>query len=506
MFHLKPRLLNLTLAFWLGATGLRADVVLAPLFADGAVLQRDQPIPVWGRAEPGEEIKVSFRDDSAVTAAGPDGRWRVTLRARPALAEASVLVVQGRDTVRVRDLLVGDVWLCGGQSNMAFTVSRGLNAAAEIGAANFPMIRHFLVPRKVAEEPAERVTGVWQVCHPDTVADFSGVAYFFARDLFLRNQVPIGLVNSTWGGTQIESWMNEAAVGNDPSSEAITRRWQKRLDDYPEKLADYKRLLAEWQTAADEAREKGQVFTQPAPPKAEGPVSRWMPAGLYNAMIAPLVPTPFRGVIWYQGEANAPRASEYASLFKGLIRQWRADFGTDLPFYFVQLANYDRQFDKTKVTWAYLREAQEEALALPNTGMVVTIDIGEVQDVHPRNKQEVGRRLALIARHDLENEPVEFSGPLFESATREGPEMRVVFTHANGLKAAGAGLTDFELAGEDRKFVPATARIEGESVIVRAASVPVPIAVRYAWHNFPQASLFNSDGLPAAPFRSVRWE
>jgi len=303
----------------------------------------------------------------------------VCLRARPANPRGAELLVQGRDPIRVRNVLIGDVWLCGGQSNMAFTVARGLNAEAEIGAADFPVIRQFLVPRRVAEEPREQMAGSWQACRPDTVADFSGVAYFFARDLDLRNRVPVGLVNATWGGTQVEAWMSADALRADPSFAAIERRWQDRL-------------------AGHHAQEQEDQ-------------RRWMPAGPYNAMIAPLIPMPFRGVILYQGEANAPRAAEYASLFQGLIRQWRDDFGDAMPFYFVQLANHDRKSDPTRRTWASLREAQQAALALPHTGMVVTIDIGDVADVHPKNKQEVGRRLALLVRRDLEGEPVAATGP-----------------------------------------------------------------------------------------------
>jgi sialate O-acetylesterase len=496
----------LSVAFWILTGPLNADVMLAPLFQNGAVLQRDRAIPVWGRAEPGEPVRVTFHGESVETQAGSDGRWRVMLRAQPASAEGAELVVQGRDTVRVRDVLVGDVWLCGGQSNMAFTVYRGLNANAEIGVANFPLIRHFLVPRRVAEQPAADAPGAWQICHPESVADFSGVGYFFARDLHLRNGVPVGLVNATWGGTQIESWMSAAAVRQDPASEMIQRRWEARLADYPKKHIEADRRRADWQARADAATAQGQVFDEPVPPAAEGPMSRWMPSGLYNAMIAPLVPMPFRGVIWYQGEANAPRAAEYASLFQGLIRQWRGDFGPNLPFYFVQLANHDRASDKTKLTWAYLREAQEEALALPDTGMVVTIDIGDVQDVHPKNKQAVGRRLALIARRQLEGEPVNFSGPIFKSAQREGNAMRVTFEHGGGLNSRGAPIVGVEVAGPDRKFVPAIARIEGDTLVASAEAVPAPEAVRYAWHNFPEACLFDGDGLPAAPFRSKRWD
>lgn len=483
-----------------------AEVVLAPLFSNGGVLQRDRPIPVWGRAAPGEEIEVRFDGETAKTRADQSGRWRVELKARKASIEGKELVVRGEDTVRVRDLLIGDVWLCSGQSNMAFTVYRGLNANAEIGFANFPLIRHYLVPRRVAERPAEDITGVWQICHPDSVADFTGIGYFFARDLFLRNGVPVGLINSTWGGTQIESWMDEAAVRADPAAEEIFKRWEQRLAEYPAKAAGYPETLADWKAQIDEARRSGKEWTTPAPSAPEGPGSRWMPAGLYNAMIAPLGPVPLRGVLWYQGEANAPRAAEYASLFRGMIEQWRRDYGAELPFYFVQLANHDRTSDKTQRTWAFLREAQQSVLDLPHTGMVVTIDIGDVQDVHPKNKQEVGRRLALLVRAKLEGEAVEFSGPMFSRiAPESGGKLRVFFEHARGLNSRGREIAAVEVAGADRVFHPARATIEGENLVVHAVAVSEPVAVRYAWHNFPDATLCNADGLPAAPFRSHPW-
>lgn len=506
LFVSRQVIVRRTLVLICLAAGIaRGDVTLAPLFSHAGVLQRDRLIPVWGRAQPGEPIEVRFDGETARTEADGTGRWRVTLNARAASREGKELVVRGRDTVRVRDLLIGDVWLCSGQSNMAFTVYRGLNANTEIGAANFPLIRHYLIPRRVTAQPAEELSGTWQICHPDSVADFSGVAYFFARDLFLRYQVPIGLINSTWGGTQIESWMEETAVRADPSAEAIDRRWRQRLADFPAKLEKYPQEISAWQAQADEARRSGREFVLPAPAAPEGPNSRWMPAGLYNAMIAPLAPAPLRGVLWYQGEANAPRAAEYASLFRGLIRQWRAAFGQELPFYFVQLANHDRESDKTQRTWAYLREAQQAALELPRTGMAVTIDIGDVKDVHPKNKQEVGRRLALIARAQLEGEPVEFSGPRLVAVDREGSMLRIRFRRAKGLHTAGQAMNAFEIAGEDRKFFRAIARIDGETVMVMSPEVAEPVAVRYAWHNFPDACLFNDAGLPASPFRSDSW-
>jgi sialate O-acetylesterase len=313
-------------------------------------------------------------------------------------------------------------------------------------------------------------------------------------------------VNSNWGGTQIESWMSDAALRADPAAPEIFARWQKVLADYPAKVAAHGKAVAKWAHDAAAAKAAGQPFTRRKPAVPEGPGSRWQPSGMYHAMIAPLAPAALRGVLWYQGEANGARAAEYRTLFPGLIRQWRTGFGQpNLPFYFVQLANFARPVDKSDQQWAFLREAQAGALALPATGMAVTIEIGDPTNIHPKNKQEVGRRLALLARAQLGGETIEFAGPVFVAAKPEGGALRVSFTHAAGLRLGGAGPTGFEVAGEDRKFVPAAARIEGDSLLVSAGVVPHPVAVRYAWRNAPPATLFNLAGLPAAPFRSDTW-
>jgi sialate O-acetylesterase len=409
----------------------------------------------------------------------------------------------------VRDVLVGDVWLCSGQSNMGFVVRNAKDAEREMAAADFPQIRQFKVPTVVAERPANDVSGSWTACSPATVGNFSAVAYFFARDLHQRLHVPIGIINSSWGGTQIEGWMSEPTLRADPAWKEIEARWQKLLADFPAAQQKHEEAVAKWNADEAAAKAAGKPFKKGKPRAPEGPGSRWMPAGMYNAMIAPLVPYGLRGAIWYQGENNAPRHAEYASLFTALIKQWRQDFGQPtLPFYFVQLANFESGAGNTGDVWAYEREAQAKALALPQTGMAVTIDVGEPKDIHPKNKQEVGRRLALHARAQLFGEKIETDGPTFRAAKREGNAMRVMLSHSVGLKlelAKEDGRVSFEIAGADRKFVPATARVDGRALIISAESVPEPVAVRYAWRNSPDARLFNGAGLPAAPFRSDRW-
>ncbi len=485
---------------------LKADVRLARIFSNGMVLQREQPIAVWGTADPGEQIVVKFRGAETAGAADETGAWKVMLPAQLETAIPGELIVSGRNQIRVKDVLVGDVWLCSGQSNMALEVNRTFHADEEILAARYPLIRHVLIPRRVADEPAtELEEATWETCSPQTVGYFTAVGYYFARAQHLRNGVPVGLINVTWGGSPVQSWMSAPALARDPHYEATVARWEKRLADYPQKQTEYLAALVKWEEAQQAAREAGRRFDEPIPRRAEGKGSKWQPNGLYNAMIHPLVPMTLRGVLWYQGEANAPQAEEYASLFKGMISQWREDFGAGLPFLFVQLANYDRSFDKTHLTWAHLREAQAAALELPQTGMAVTIDIGEIDDVHPRNKQEVGRRLAVIARGLLEGSDEAYQGPTYRAVARENDKLRVRFDHSTGLTSGGRELLSFEIAGGDQKFHPAVAVIAGDSVLVSAKEVPVPVAVRYAWHNFPDARLYNGAGLPAVPFRSQPW-
>ena len=496
------------------ALAARANVALAPLFADHAVLQRGQPIPIWGRADAGEHIAVTFHGQTAGTTAASDGRWIVYLGALDASADPADLVVAGKNTVTAHDVLVGEVWLCSGQSNMEFVVRspanptfRVLNADAEVAAANFPLIRQFKVERLEADAPAETIGGAWTVCSPQTVAGFTAVGYFFARHLHEKLHVPIGLINSTWGGTPIEAWMSDFALNRSPAFAVVRERWRQTLAEYPQKKKEYDAAFAQWEMARAAAKTAGKPFAERAPRPPPGPGHQWTPAGLFNGMINPLLPCALRGILWYQGETNAPHPTEYHALLAAMITAWRAHFGQgDLPFYFVQLPNFKSNRDANGIDWAQLREGEAQTLSLPQTGMAVTIDVGDPDTVHPRNKQEVGRRLALIAENRLYGIPGDDSGPMFAGATRAGAALRVHFTHAdNGLVAHDQPVQALELAGADKNFHPAQGRIERDTLLVTSPDVKTPVAVRYAWHNAPVANLFNGAGLPAAPFRSDDW-
>jgi sialate O-acetylesterase len=495
------------LSWFIVCTTAWADVTLAPLFTDHAVLQRDKPVPIWGRAEPGERVLVTFTDQIVGTTTASDGRWVVYLAPLKASSTPVELIVAGKNTLRLTDVLVGDVWLCSGQSNMEWPVAKSMNADEEIAAANFPLIRQLKLKRTVAAAPADTVEndGGWRLCTPETAGAFTAVGLFFARDLQPRLGVPVGLINSTYGGTPIEAWMSAPSLASDPAFAVVAERWQRALASYPEEQARFETAPAEWNAAEAAAKAKGEKYTAARPRRPDG-TPWYSPSSLYNGMIAPVVPAAIRGVLWYQGETNASRAGEYAGLFRAMITQWRAHLGQgDVPFLWVQLAAYAAG-DVNGTDWAKLRDAQMAALALPETGQALAIDIGDPDNIHPTNKQEVGRRLALLARAKVYGGLVDVSGPVFKSALREGAAMRVSFDYAgNGLIARDKPLQSFQIAGADQKFFPAIAKIERDTVIVSAAEVSEPVAVRYAWTNAPEANLYNGAGLPAAPFRSDAW-
>ncbi len=482
---------------------------LFPLFGDRAVLQRDQPILLWGRAGPGAPVSVRFRDRAAETEADGEGRWRVCLAPLPACADpAGIEVTSGGETTIARDVVVGDVWLASGQSNMEFTVKGARDAAKEMAAADFPLIRHLKVGQAVATAPVREISSAgWESAAPGTVGEFTAVGYFFARKVHAQIGVPVGILHSSWGGTPIESWMSNEARSSTSLAGALEARWRQAMLDWPpERVARYPRAMAIWQKEEDRAKAAGErnLLPWPQPPATRD--SPMFPGGLFNAMIVPLQPCGLRGVLWYQGESNAERSDEYAELFTAMIRSWRAGWRQDeLPFYFVQIANYLQQQDTTNRCWAYLREAQAAALALPSTGMAVAVDVGQADDVHPVNKQDVGHRLAVLALAGAHGVKVDSHGPEFSGTSREGGALRVRFSHAGfGLKARG-GVKSLELAGADKVFHPAVGRIEGESLLVSSPEVPEPAAVRYAWTNAPEANLYNGAGLPAVPFRSDDW-
>jgi sialate O-acetylesterase len=481
------------------ALGSWAEVSLPSVIAEHMVLQRGLPVHIWGNADPSESVAVEFRGATRTAQADKIGRWSVYLPSGEA-GGPFTLTVRGQNTLSFSDVLVGDVWVASGQSNMEFKLHQVANAQIELAAANHPRIRLFQVERNVSPYPVSDLKAkAWAECTPETSENFSAVAYFFGRDLEEKLHVPIGLIDTTWGGTPAEAWTSLDGLGRDASLMPVFSQWGHMSDDV-------ERHMLEREQARKEAEKAAAPGTEPKPlPWAPNERLSWMPAGLYNAMIAPLTSFPIRGAIWYQGESNAApgRAPLYAQLFKTLITDWRRNWAEgDFPFFFVQIANYKASASED---WPEVRDAQRQALSLVNTGMAVTIDIGNPDNIHPTNKQDVGLRLALAARAVAYGEKIEYSGPLFRQATPLNNSLQVWFDHVGkGLVAKGGELRGFEIAGPDAKFVPAEARIEGSSVVVSSTSVGNPVYVRYGWSNNPDCNLFNADGLPASPFRSLK--
>lgn len=671
LYPMTLRLALLVALAWLPVC--RAEIAVSPIFGDGMVLQRRQPLPVWGRAPAGAKVNVELGATHASTVADAQGKWTVRLPAFEAGGPHVLTVSANEERVVFNDVLVGEVWLCSGQSNMGMTLKGTANATAEIAAANHAQLRFFNVGRNASMTRADVVQGRWEASTPATAAGFSAVAYFFGRELQSRLGVPVGLINSSWGGTPAEAWTRLETLNSEPrfssllelrksgefwatgeaaraQSVAAISAWENKAEQLQLSPSSPDRAWFEPGTASAgwktmklpgywEAREhlnidgsvwfrrvvdvpagaeigeselslgpvddfdiawingrevgrtgpdtpqfwlrprvykvpagtlragknvvvvrvvdhggnggfsgiSSQLFlktaasatvplsgawdyrvetTLAAKPRAPLP-AQYIPGTLYDGMIAPLIPYAIRGAIWYQGESNADRAAQYRRLFPHMISNWRADWGQgDFPFYFVQLANYATRADEPADNdWAELREAQHKALSLRNTGEAVTIDIGEANDIHPRNKRDVGLRLSRIAlardygvkepatglaRVPLLGrafrKPVVYSGPEYRSMKAAGGAIRLRFDSHGGLVAKdGAALRGFAIAGADRNFVWAEARIDGESVVVSSAAVPEPVAVRYAWASNPEATLVNKAGLPASPFRTDEW-
>jgi sialate O-acetylesterase len=485
-----------------------ADLKFSSIFTDNMVLQRGVKVPVWGTAEAGDEISVTFDKQTVKGAADKDGHWKVELDSLEPGGPFE-LTAAGKTSVTLKNVLVGDVWICSGQSNMEFVVNGAINSKDEIAKADFPQIRHIKIAKQVGLEPKDSISGKWEVCSPQTVAGFTAVGFFFGRELHADLKVPIGLLHSSWGGTPAESWTSRETLEADPDLKVIMERSDWGRKDYPNQKEKYEQhTLKDWQAAAEKAKADGKP--EPAKPKApaEPDKNSWYATGLYNGMIKPLIPFAFKGVIWYQGESNAGRAFQYRKLFAAMIQDWRKQWGQEFPFFFVQLANYQaRRPEPGDSSWAELREAQSMTLSLPKTGMAVIIDIGEEKDIHPKNKQDVGKRLALAAEAIAYGKDLEFSGPVYDSFAVEGNAVRIKFKHAAGLEAKGGGeLKGFAIAGDDKKWVWAQAKIDGESVVVSSDKVQKPVAVRYAWADNPECNLYNKAALPASPFRTDDWD
>jgi sialate O-acetylesterase len=495
------------LAFSLVAAALRADVRLPAVISNHMVLQRDAVVPVWGWADAGEKITVAFAGQTRTATAAADGAWRVTLDPLRASAEPAAMTITGKNKIVIEDVLVGEVWLGSGQSNMAMSVARSLNPEAEAAAANFPRIRFFKETSASAATPQQIGQGEWMLCSPQTVPSASAVLYFFGRELHQKLGAPVGLINSSVGGTPIEAWIAPEAqrAAKELAGFFDLAKAEAAAIASPAARKKYEADLAAWQATQKEAKAaKKKAAKHPQDPAVlaarKGDVG-----GLFLGKIAPLVPYAVRGFLWYQGEANTvpAKAPFYAAQLSLLVTDWRARWGAELPFAWAQLPN----FTGAGRDWPTVREAMLDTLALPRTGMGLNLDIGEAGDIHPRNKQEAGRRLALWALGEVYHEKIPAtSGPLPAGHEIRGVEIVLRFKHAaGGLLAKDGRLRGFEIAGADRKWQPAQARIAGDTVIVSSAAVPQPVAARYAWENNPAASLFNGAGLPATPFRTERW-
>ena len=632
------------------------NIELHPLFTNNMVLQQKQDIPVWGLAEPGGEVIVTLNEKEAKTIVDKDGKWKVNLP--PVLAGGPYqLVISGEQTKVFENVLVGEVWICSGQSNMEMSVSAGWgkidNYQEEVANAKYPDIRLFMVDKKMAERPLESLkSDGWKECSPESVPEFSAVAYFFGRRLHKDLNVPIGLIQAAWGGTIVEAWTSGKTLKQFPeyvdlvesltmdisSDEQKMAAIKKRMNEWPDKIEqilvekgtfdhgfqnpDYNtnewktmKLPSTWEetgleydgvvwfsknvsvpktwkgqdltlslgkindyditwfngvrigrgTDVSELREYKiqssivkiganrivvevldignngglygpskkmklsskensislvgnwkykmdpmQIDVGKLPEKPTANLGANRPTVLYNGMINPIIPYGIKGAIWYQGEGNAARAYQYRALFKSLIKDWRNEWNIgDFPFIFVQLANFmEIKAQPDDDAWAELREAQTMALELPNTGMAVTIDIGDAKDIHPKNKQDVGKRLALNALAEVYKKDIPYSGPMYKSMKVEGNKINLKFNHTNGgLKINGdKELTGFAIAGEDKKFVWAKAVIRGEEIVVWNTKIKNPVAVRYAWASNPICNLYNGDGLPASPFRTDEWK
>jgi sialate O-acetylesterase len=496
----------LLLALLPGAT-VSAEVTLPKILTSHMVVQRDLPVHVWGLATAGEDVSVSFRGETRSTKAGPVGRWSVYLKPGTAggpfqlivkgVPAADGSVAQPTQTITLDDVLVGDVWVASGQSNMEFTLHQAATADVDLPHAANPRIRLMVVKQRAVEYPQDDVDSEgWAVSSPETAKNFSAVAWYFAREIEQREHVPVGVIDSTWGGTPAEAWTRMAALGADAALAPVFVSWGKMT----EREASTLLVEKDRQRQRDEAKAQGKPEPQ-FPGRA--PMLSWGPGMLYNGMIAPLAPFPIRGAIWYQGESNASveQAPLYQRVMSALIKDWRRQWGVgDFPFLFVQIANYKAGSPEG---WAELREQQLKTLELRNTAMAVTIDIGNPENVHPTDKVDVGLRLARGARILSYGESIEYSGPIYRQATQEGSEIRVWFDHAKGLAAKGGTVTGFEVAGADRKFWPATATVEGTTVLATSESVAEPVFVRYGWSDSPECNLFNGEGLPASPFTSA---
>ncbi len=497
----------------LTAGQVSADVVLPDVISSGMVLQRDSRVPIWGKAEPGESVTIVLGRQTKTTVADQNGKWMVQLQPMRANATPATMSIVGKNKLEVRDILVGEVWLVSGQSNMQRILSEIANGAEAIAAANHPQIRLFNVSRAVAFKRAKPPLATWASCTPDSVKEFSAAGYYFAVEIQRELKVPIGMLNSSYGGSQAEAWTPVEYLLASADLKPTVDRTKIWDEERPRVKVEYDAAIAKWREEANKARAAGAV-PRPSPPVPDALRDYRVAASIYDGMIAPLIPFAIRGAFWYQGESNEARAQQYEILLPVMIGAWRERWGEgDFPFGIVQLPNYrDPKDDPMDEAWSHIREAQRRtALKLAKTGLIVTIDIGEARDIHPKNKLDVGKRMALWALNSVYSKHGLGSGPMFRNAmpSSTGSEMLVTFdTAGKGLKTRDGGdPKEFAIAGADKKWYWAEAKIVGRNQVkVWSTSVPNPVAVRYAFNNNPRnPNLTNETGLPASPFRSDSW-
>ncbi|MFA7287721.1 MAG: sialate O-acetylesterase [Melioribacteraceae bacterium] len=451
------------------------NVKLPAIIGDNMVLQQNSSVPIWGKAKPGSVISISAswgKDVSATTK--DDSTWKINIETPPAGGPFQMKINSGKDSLLINNVLIGEVWFCSGQSNMEMPMIGFLpkdplqNSKEEIANAVYPLIRLFHVKKNASYVPLDYCGGEWLPCDTSSVKEFSATAYFFGQKLFNELNIPIGLIHASWGGTPAEAWTN--------------KKYLSQFTEFTDSL-----ILKEIQENIDTKKVK---FYR-------------TPEKLYNAMVAPLIPFTIKGVIWYQGESNTPNPFLYEKLFPAMIKNWREDWGYDFPFYYVQIAPYRHG---SPIGSQYLRDAQRKTLSLPNTGMAVTLDIGDSLTVHPANKKSVGERLAFLALAKLYYKNIPFSGPLYKSHAIKGKEIELQFDYiGKGLKLLNNEKTNFEIAGSDRVFVPAEVKIVGDKLFVWSDEIKEPQAVRYAWSSLVVPTLFNKEGLPASSFRTDEW-
>jgi sialate O-acetylesterase len=489
----------------------KANVVLPDVISEGMMIQRDRPVPIWGKADPGEVVTVRFAGQSKQAIAGSDGKWLLKLNAIHASATPATMTISGKNTIELTNILVGEVWLVAGQSNMQRLLSETANGDAAIAAANYPLIRLFNVSRQVAFKHQQGPLATWRTCSPESVKQFSAAGYYFGVELQKELNVPIGLINSSYGGSQAEAWTPVEYLLASAELKPTVERTKVWDEERPRVKAQYEEQLNQWRGDVEKAKAAG-ARPQPSPAVPDALREYRIASSIYDGMIAPLIPFSIRGAFWYQGESNEARAQQYEILLPTMIRAWRERWGEgDFPVGIIQLPNYrDSKDEPADDPWSHVREAQRRtAASTPNAGLIVTIDIGEARDIHPKNKLDLGKRMARWALVEVYGRKITKSGPMFGSAKIAGSKIILTFNDVGqGLRIRdGDRLDEFAIAGADHRWHWAQAKITGKNrVEVWSETVPQPLAVRYAFNNNPKhPNLTNEAGLPAGPFRTDNW-